>query len=500
MTTPFDSVGIEINWYQVAMFTSLARLLRDRHGSRLHLYVRGRVEENAYRKNNTDGLWDTVTNGSVHIPALWEEGLDEEEVIARARHTEELVGEPINRLALATRQTGHPFSPGAWRHPNSPFAERASNLQLLHALTESVAFWEREIREKNLGLVMDGSKFMAATARAMGVPYRRLTLARLETYCYWAVNEYFDHPDLEETYDALTHWPEAEIVGSYALVAQKYEIERRSRSWWRVARALPKSILHHFYYKARGMEKGDSVFLSDIVTMPFRLRNAQNHLARLATTGLEDLAGKTFVYYPLQKEPETTIMQAAPECLSQHASILAVARDLPAGVLLAIKENTSAIGRHAASFYDQVAALKNVVLLRTDTSSIEAIKQAAATVTIAGTASMEAAILGKPALTFSEHIKWGFLPHARIVETESELPSLLRWAVFGPFDGERAREDGARFLAALKASSMNLVGFGRDHKGGVVSDEKDTDILYSSLCRSLGVTSTEASQTKVKVA
>ena len=113
MTTPFDSVGIEINWYQVAMFTSLARLLRDRHGSRLHLYVRGRVEENAYRKNNTDGLWDTVTNGSVHIPALWEEGLGEEEVIARARHTEELVGEPINRLALATRQTGHPSSPGA---------------------------------------------------------------------------------------------------------------------------------------------------------------------------------------------------------------------------------------------------------------------------------------------------------------------------------------------------------------------------------------------------
>ncbi len=482
------------------MFTSLARLLRDRHGSRLHLYVRGRVEENAYRKNNTDGLWDTVTNGSVHIPALREEGLDEEEVIARARHTEELVGEPINRLALATRQTGHPFSPGAWRHPNSPFAERASNLQLLHALTESVAFWEREIREKNLGLVMDGSKFMAATARAMGVPYRRLTLARLETYCYWAVNEYLDHPDLEETYDALTHWPEAEIGGSYALVAQKYEIERRSRSWWRVARTLPESILRHFYYKARGMEKGDSVFLSDIVTMPFRLRNAQNHLARLATTGLEDLAGKTFVYYPLQKEPETTIMQAAPECLSQHASILAVARDLPAGVLLAIKENTSAIGRHAASFYDQVAALKNVVLLRTDTSSIEAIKQAAATVTIAGTASMEAAILGKPALTFSERVKWGFLPHARVVESELELPSLLRWAVFGPFDGERAREDGARFLTALKASSMNLDGFGRDHKGGVVSDEKDTDILYSSLCRSLGVTSREASQTKVKVA
>ncbi|MDP6176096.1 MAG: hypothetical protein QGF09_18200, partial [Rhodospirillales bacterium] len=198
------------------------------------------------------------------------------------------------------------------------------------------------------------------------------------------------------------------------------------------------------------MEKGGSVFLSDLVTSPFRVRNAQNHLTRLATTDLDDLAGKTFVYYPLQKEPEVTIMQAAPECLSQHATTLSLARDLPAGVLLAIKENTSAIGRRTASFYDQIAALKNVVLLRPDTTSIEAIKKAVATVTIAGTASMEAAILGKPNLTFSEHIKWGFLPHARVVKSESELPSLLRWAVSGPFDTNQACEDGARFMAALK--------------------------------------------------
>jgi hypothetical protein len=488
---------MEIQPAQAAMFSSLARLLKKKHGSRIHLYVRGRVEEDAYRKNNTDGLWDTVTNGSVHIPAIQEEGLDEKEVTARAWRMEELVGEPINRLALPNRQMGHAFAAGAWRHPVAPFVARASNNQLLHALAESVAFWEREIREKSLGLVMDGSKFMAATARALGVPYRRLTMARFETYCYWAVNEYFDHPGLKETYDALENWPEAEIGGSYALAAQKYEIERHIRSWWRVARSLPESLLRHFYYKARGMEKGDSVFLFDLVTSPFRIRNAQNHLARLATTDLDDLAGKMFVYYPLQKEPEATIMQAAPECLSQHATILSLARDLPAGVLLAIKENTSAIGRRTESFYDQIAALKNVVLLHPDTSSIEAIKQAAAIVTIAGTASMEAAILGKPALAFSEHIKWGFLPHARVVKSESELPSLLCWAVSGPFDADQARRDGARFLAALKESSMNLEGFGRDRKGGYVSDEKDTDILYSALCRSLGVTPIEASRAKV---
>ncbi len=489
---------MEIQPAQAAMFASLARLLKERHGSKMHLYVRGRAEVNVYIRNNTNGLWDTVTNGSVHIPALREEGLNEKEVIARARRMEDLVGEPINRLALANRQMGHAYAAGAWRHPVAPFVARASNIQLLHALAESVAFWEREIKEKNLDLVMDGNKLMAITARALGVPYRRLTLARLETYCYWAVNEYFDHPTLEETHESLKDWPEAEIKGSYALAAQKYKIEEYHFSWSRILRTLPESILHHFYYKARGMEKGDSIFLSDLVTLPFRIRRARRHLARLATKDLDNLAGKTFVYYPLQKEPEVTIMQAAPECLSQHATILAVARDLPAGVLLAIKENTSAVGRRTASFYSQITALKNVVLLRSDTPSIEAIRQAAATITIAGTASMEAAILGKPTITFSEHIKWGFLPHARVVMSESELPALLRWAVSGPFDSDQARRDGARFLTALKASSMNLEGFGRDRKGGYVSDEKDTAILYSSLCRGLGVTPIEASQAKIK--
>ncbi|MBL6935315.1 MAG: hypothetical protein ISR48_07870 [Alphaproteobacteria bacterium] len=496
--TPFTSIGMEILPAQVSLIVPLARLLKERYGAKLHLYVRSHVEEETFRRNNADGLWDSVTNDSIHLQALRAEGLVEEDVIARARHVEELTGEPINRLALATRQTGHPFSPGAWRHPNSPFAERASNLQLMHAITESVAFWEKEIDEKELSLVLDGNKFMAAAARAKGVAYRRLTLARFETYFYWAVNEYFDHPGLKEAYDSLASWPAAEIGGSYAFAAQKYKMEKRLFSWRRIVRILPESILYHFYYKMRGMEKGLSTNLLRLIALPFRIRHAHRHLARLATTSLNDLENRQFVYYPLQKEPEVTIMQSAPECLSQHATILSLARDLPAGVLLAIKENTSAIGRRTASFYDQIAALKNVVLLRADTSSIDAIKQAAATVTIAGTASMEAAILGKPAITFSKHVKWGFLPHARIVKSESELPSLLRWAVSGPFDADQAREDGARFLAALKDSSMNLEGFRRDGRGRYHSDEEDIAPLYAGLCKSLDVTPMEATPEKIK--
>ncbi len=58
-------------------------------------------------------------------------------------------------------------------------------------------------------------------------------------------------------------------------------------------------------------------------------------------------------------------------------------------------------------------------------------------------------------------------------------------------------------VTIASTASMDLERFGRDRKGGYVSDEKEADILYSSLRRGVDVTSAEASQvqekTKIKV-
>ena len=86
----FDNIGMEIQPAQVSLVVPLARLLKERHGAKLHLYVRSRVEEETFRRNNTDGVWDSVTNDSIHLQALRAEALIEEEVVARARYVEVL--------------------------------------------------------------------------------------------------------------------------------------------------------------------------------------------------------------------------------------------------------------------------------------------------------------------------------------------------------------------------------------------------------------------------
>ncbi|NQV40660.1 MAG: hypothetical protein HQ505_09080 [Nitrosopumilus sp.] len=395
-------------------------------------------------------------------------------------------------MALSDRQLGFPFVAGAPRHPRAPFAEKASNTQLLHALSEAAAFWESEIKTKGLTLLLDGSKIMACMARAQGVPYRRLCISRYESYFYWATDEYLTHPGLREAFDSLSEWPDVDIAAVYDVALEKYMFVSRDMAWRSLAKQVVMNSLRHFYYRARGMERGRSMSWRNRAFYPVMVRLAYNRFSKLAMTTLKDLDGKAFVYYPLHKEPETALMQSSPEHLNQHATIISLARDLPAGVLLAIKENPSAVGRRPKNFYKEIAAIKNVVWLRPDTSSIDAIKGAAATVTISGTASMEAAILGRPALTFSDRVSWNFLPHALAITKESDLKHALDWAVNKFSDFDKARRDGARFVAALKVVSMDLTGYGRDKNKQVFLRPENVEAAYRGLCQSLNIEPSEA--------
>jgi hypothetical protein len=483
----FHSIAIEILRAQEPLLLPLAQMLKERHGAAVHLYVRSPEDARGLFRRNGAGVWDSVANGHILPQALRAEGVDEAVEVERARKLATATGEPINRFALADRLTGQSFVTGAVNHPLAPYARSATNAQLLHAINEQADFWAREIKDKKLTLLIDGNKFMAAMGRDAGVPYRRLTLARYKTYYYWASDEFFAYPALKDVYDSLKEWPEADIKGVYAVAADKYVTSAHDNSWTRLFSQMPVNILRHLYYQFRDYEKGRAFSLRDVALNPIRIHRAARRLNRLATETLASFEGMDFVYFPLQKDPEVAIMQSAPECLDQFAAIVSIARDLPAGVKLAVKENPSAIGRRATAFYDQIAGLKNVALLNLDTPSIAAIKQAKATVTIAGTASMEAAILGKPSLTFSPHVKWAFLSHVRIIKSESHLAALLDWAVNGPFDEEQARADGSRFAEALAQASMDMSGFRRDEKKRTHVRDENIETVYQGLCVSLGI-------------
>ena len=242
----------------------------------------------------------------------------------------------------------------------------------------------------------------------------------------------------------------------------------------------------HYYGRMRGYEKTRMSLLSSVFRRRFRRMTGLRRMSRLPFRPLSFLEGKRFVFFPLQTEPETGISFASPEYLSQHHAVIQVSRNLPAGMLLAVKDHFLIVGRRPPAFYDQIAELKNVVLLDAREHGFEAVRRCVAMANVVGHAGIEAASMGKPIVTFGRHNPYNFLDHVFVVDDREDLAALLRGAVDGTsYDPEKARADGLRFLQAIDAISFDVVGYHAD--GTPLVTDGAVERAYRMLALSAGV-------------
>jgi len=433
-----------------------ARLLKERHGSTLHLYCGSAQEVRFYQDRSRDGLFASVTDAGTPLKYCRDDPGDPDRVIERSRTFEELTGATINHLAVANRHLGRGYALGGFYHPRSRQSENTSYIQMLHAYNETLAFWEREYKDKAITLVLNGGKEAAVMARAHGLPFRGLAGSRYKNYHYWAWNEYQENPRIEALFRGDGDLPPAELEAPYLAHRTNRQLAMKSFGAVATARRLGYRALRHAYWHLRGYEAARNYYLRDILGMNWRRWSDYRRLSRLATTTLKDLEGQRFVFFPLHVEPEAALQVISPEHFYQLSAIAALSRDLPAGTKLAVKEHFAAIGRRPADFYDQIAEFKNVVLLDTWELGFDVVRQADAVATICGSAGFEGAIMGKPVVTFGRHNTYNFLPHVSVVADETNLKRHLRDALSAKHDGALAREFGVRFLGAVVAASFDM--------------------------------------------
>lgn len=160
-----------------------------------------------------------------------------------------------------------------------------------------------------------------------------------------------------------------------------------------------------------------------------------------------------YYYFPLHYEPEASTMVAAPDFVDQLALIAALAAGLPPGCRLAVKEHWPMLGRRPPGYYRRLGAIAGVDLVDPAVSGFEVMKAARATLTITGTAGLEAVLTGRPAAFFGpspvQVMKKGYVA---AFET-GPGPELYR-------DLDRLRpaprQDRLRFVATLLAHSVDI--------------------------------------------
>lgn len=164
----------------------------------------------------------------------------------------------------------------------------------------------------------------------------------------------------------------------------------------------------------------------------------------------DDMSAMNFVYYPLHKEPEVTLLVYSNAYLDQLDVIRRLARSLPLGMSLFVKEHPACMGYRPLEYYRELLMIPNVRLISPDVESRRVIEKAKLTAIVSGSSGFEAIILKKPVIALG-HVPFEFLPDSMLkkVDNIEELSADISWLLENHDYSEEA-------MRAYVAAVMNL--------------------------------------------
>jgi capsule polysaccharide export protein KpsC/LpsZ len=177
-------------------------------------------------------------------------------------------------------------------------------------------------------------------------------------------------------------------------------------------------------------------------------RIARVKVASLAGVFEAPVAGEKYVLYPIHFQPEASTLVQAPMYLDQIALLQDIARSLPIGYRLYVKEHVSNRGRRPLEFYQAIRAIHGTRLLGPDEDTWSLIRNASAIAVITGTMGWEGLFFDKPVVTFGD-VFYNILPG---VTKASQVPKDGWFRVFKQaIDAHRPdRESLLALVAALQ--------------------------------------------------
>jgi hypothetical protein len=111
---------------------------------------------------------------------------------------------------------------------------------------------------------------------------------------------------------------------------------------------------------------------------------------------------RPFALFLLQKQPESSVDVIGSPFTDQYEVVRALNRLLPFGLEMWVKEHPNAIGDRSLAYYRDLKRLPGVRLLDPHADTHSLMSRAGLTISISGTACLEAGLLGMPAITIAE--------------------------------------------------------------------------------------------------
>jgi hypothetical protein len=434
----------------------MLKILKDRDQLRVIGLVRFAQDINPMMAT---GLFEAVYSTADMLDALPE---NDASLMSRARHIEQRFDTVIH-YNLADRRL---YFTGCTTFPFTRIETGQSYEEWIRQVIAMYEGVEQIMQRHGVTFALNGRRVVCDVARGLGLPIRCLGYSFLHDRMIWKdgmkVNRAWLHAAHEKARSTDTR------LSADKLSPPPFHMNIRKRVFAGIGlRQLIKTtlliLLRTAYWHLRKYDKVTKFGYSPWrhIRFHFQRRAAFKHLARNSVRAQELLdSEKSYVFMALQMEPEVLLSGQTPEFFDQIAMIHQVAKELPVGTYLAIKDHVPALGYRDLSFYRMLDTMPNVIMVDPSDFAIPLIRKARAVVSLLGRSAFEAAAFGVPVLAYSPGMFFGYLPHVEIstnlVETRSVLKRLISYSA-----EERmafARE-GELLLAAMHDSTLDPADF-----------------------------------------
>ena len=141
----------------------------------------------------------------------------------------------------------------------------------------------------------------------------------------------------------------------------------------------------------------------------------------------EIIDDKSFIFLPLQQEPERSLLLSAPDYKNQIETVEYVSKCMPENFLLFVKEHpTQGSGRdwRKISQYKTLQNNPKVRLIHPSIPATEIIKKSKLVISVSGTIALESAFLNKPSITIADN-DYTLIPSISRLNSKNELRGLI---------------------------------------------------------------------------
>ena len=203
------------------------------------------------------------------------------------------------------------------------------------------------------------------------------------------------------------------------------------------------------HYSHRGRTK--TLVLKNEITKKLKRKFRNYFINKNFETKID--SKENFVYFPLAIDEERNLLISTPFYTNQIEIIRHIAKSLPPGFKLYVKENPAQKIRYwrNISDYKEIMAIPNVLLFHPSFSAEKLYENCSLVITIGGSSGLEATFYQKPSIVFAD-LGYSILPSVSKLNRIDELPKTIRESL----QKKVSSADLDKYLTLLHSNSFDF--------------------------------------------